>query len=276
MRKYPVTRVISFTSGKGGVGKTTSVLNTALALAELGRSVLVLDADLGLANMDIMLGIRPTASLIDVIEGRKSLEDIVIDIPSGISVIPASSGVEKMSALSEADRMILIQAVESVALDYDYLLIDTAAGIGSDVLSFNSASSEIVCVITGEPTSLTDAYALIKVLAQNYGEKKFSIISNNIPDEQAGQTAFRKLAKAVDRFLHVQLNYLGMIPSDLAVRESIMEQKALFSEFPSAPAARAISLIAKRIDQDFTEMRVKGGIQFFFKQLLEVSADGIN
>lgn len=275
MQRYPVTRVISFTSGKGGVGKTTTVLNTATALAAMGRSVLVLDADLGLANVDVMLGVQPKYTLHDVLEGKRSMADIIIDVPAGISIIPASSGVERMCQLSHADRLALIQSVEEVALEYDYLFVDTQAGIGPDVIHFNTASNEIVCVITAEPTSLTDAYALIKILSRNYGERRFSIIANNVVSEQRGEMAFKKLQGAVDRFLHVQLDYLGAVPSDSVVPEAIIGQRPFVSEYPSSVATRAISLIAKRIDREFVEMRVKGGIQFFFKQLLEVSAGGI-
>ena len=275
-RNLPVTRVVSFTSGKGGVGKTTSVLNTALALANMGRSVLILDADLGLANLDVMIGARPAATLFDVIEGRCSIRDVIIDGPLGISIIPASSGIERMCQLSLEDREVVMAAVEDVALNYDYLLIDTQAGIGPDVIHFNVASNEMVLVINPEPTSLTDAYALIKVLAGRYQEKKFGVIVNETVDAHEGQTVFKRFAAAVDRFLHVSIKYLGNIPTDRAVPESVRAQKPLVVEFPSSPASRAYAALAEKIDGDFVEMRVKGGIQFFFRQLLEVSSDSIS
>ena len=151
-----VTRVISFTSGKGGVGKTHTVVNTAVTLAAQGFSVLILDADLGLANVDVLAGVTPKGTLHDVLKGRCALDDILVEGPGGIVIIPAASGVEEIQALGNAEKMVLMSEVERIAHHYDFLLIDTPAGIGSDVMYFNSAAGEVVCVITGEPTSLTD------------------------------------------------------------------------------------------------------------------------
>lgn len=275
-KNLPITRVVSFTSGKGGVGKTTSVLNTALALANRGRSVLVLDADLGLANLDVMLGARPSATLFDVIEGRKNIQDIIVDGPLGISLIPASSGIERMCQLSVDDRARVMEAVEDIALNYDYLLIDTQAGIGPDVIHFNVASNEMVLVINPEPTSMTDAYALVKLLCQRYQEKRFNVLVNEVQDSREAETVFRRFAAAVDRFLHVSVKYVGYVPTDRSVSESVRAQRPLVVEFPSSPASRAFAALAEKIDGDFVEMRVKGGIQFFFRQLLEVSSERIS
>ncbi len=267
-----VSRVISFTSGKGGVGKTSMVVNVAVALAQSGKSVLILDADLGLANVDVMLGLKPNATLHDVFEGRCSLDDIVIDSPEGVSVIPAASGVESVCNLDATRQMLLMQAVENMAVSYDYLLIDTQAGIGSDVMYFNSAATETIVVITGEPTSLTDAYALMKVLSQNYGERSFSVVANDVNDENDGRRAFARLSSVAERFLHVDLRYLGHVPTDGAMQEAIRSQTALLSSFPSSRASSAIRTISRKIDEAFFEQRVKGGMQFFFNRLIEVSA----
>ena len=274
-KNLPITRVVSFTSGKGGVGKSTSVMNTALALANRGRSVLILDADLGLANLDVMMGVKPSRTLFDVIEGRCSIDEVVVDGPLGVALIPASSGIERMCQLGAEDRSRVMEAVEDVALNYDYLLIDTQAGIGSDVIHFNVASNEMVVVINSEPTSLTDAYALIKVLANNYKEKRFAILVNEVSHSHEAEAVFKRFSATVERFLHVSLQYLGFIPSDSSVPESIRAQRPLMVEFPSSSAARAYVSLAEKIDGNFVEMRVKGGIQFFFRQLLEVSS-GIN
>ncbi len=269
-RRMPaITRVISFTSGKGGVGKTHTVLNIAIALAQSGRSVLLLDADLGLANVNIMLGMKPAGTIEDVLNGTRTLEDVIIKGPEGISIVPGASGVESICDLSAEDKLLLMDSVESLTAPFDYLLIDTRAGVSQDVMYFNSAAGEVVCVITDEPTSLTDAYALIKILAQQYGEKSFSIIANDVNSEADGLNAFKKLYRSVDRFLHVHLTYLGSIPTSDVVNEAIMSQRALLQCFPSCEASRAIRAIGARIDENFINTRIKGGMQFFFRQLLE-------
>ncbi|MCO6430359.1 MAG: MinD/ParA family protein [Deltaproteobacteria bacterium] len=278
VRQAGITRVISFTSGKGGVGKTTTVVNLAVCLARLGRSVLILDADLGLANVDVMMGLRVKHTLHDVVQGRKSLRDVIIDGPEGVSIIPAASGVESICNLTGDERLVLMQSIEDVAINYDYLLIDTRAGISADVLHFNSAASEIVCVITNEPTSLTDAYAMIKILTKNYAERRICILANNIApgegtsSEAEAQSAFRRLSGSVTRFLQkeqVELRYLGHVPAEQLVPDSIRQQRPVVQVFPSGAASRAIDGLARKIDQEFSEYRVKGGMQFFFQQLLE-------
>lgn len=264
-----VSRVISFTSGKGGVGKTSVVVNLGLALAEMGRSVLLLDADLGLANIDVLLGLQPKHTLLDVFEGRKPLEEIMLTGPHGISIIPAASGVESICNLDNQRKLLLMDAVENMAYGFDYILIDTQAGIGSDVMYFNSAAAEIVCIINAEPTSLTDAYALIKVLCNSYGERAISVLANDVASEEEGMGAFRRLEKAVGRFLHVELKYVGYIPADPALCEAVRSQRALLELFPSSPAGLAFAGLSRRLDSEFQTWRVKGGMQFFFKQLLE-------
>ncbi len=272
-----VTRVLSFTSGKGGVGKTHTVTNVGIGLANLlnqGRSVLVLDADLGLANVDVLLGLKPKGNLHDVLKGEASLDDIILEGPGGISIIPAASGIEDMQSLRSEEKLFLMEEIERVAHRFDYLLIDTPAGIGSDVMYFNSAAAEVVCVITAEPTSLTDAYALIKVMSANYGEKRISVVVNNVTSEDEARGAFKKLAGAVERFLRVEVKYLGWVPTDPVVRECIMGQKPVVAQFPTSRAGMALSGIARRIDENGPTQRVKGGMQFFFRQLLEVMPNG--
>ena len=263
------TRVISFTSGKGGVGKTSTVVNVALALAEAQNNVLLIDADLGLANIDVLLGVKPSYTLEDLFEGRRTLEEIMIPGPNGIRIIPAASGVESMVNLDSSRQMLLMQALSALPYTFDYVLIDTGAGIGIDVLYFNAAASEIVCIVTPEPTSLTDAYALIKVLSTQYGEEEINILVNNVSSEAESKQTFLRLYKAVERFLHVKLNYLGFVPADSSVREAVQSQRALLELFPSSPAGLAISALARRMDAQFHELRIKGGMQFFFEQLLE-------
>jgi flagellar biosynthesis protein FlhG len=269
-----VTRVISFTSGKGGVGKTHTVVNTGIALASQGFSVLILDADLGLANVDVLAGVSPKGTLHDVLKGRCTLDDILVEGPGGIVIIPAASGIEEVQALQASEKMLLMSEVERIAHHYDFLLLDTPAGIGSDVMYFNSAAGEVVCVITGEPTSLTDSYALIKVLSSSYGEKSFGVIVNDVASDSDSKVAFNTLANAVQKFLHVETRLIGWVPSDDAVRECIMDRKPISYARPSSRAARGIEEVARSIVRNRPEVRVKGGMQFFFRQLLDLPAYG--
>jgi len=273
-RPQAVTRVLSVTSGKGGVGKTHTTTNLGIALASLGYSVLVLDADLGLANVDVLLNLKPKGTLHDVLKGNLRLDDIVLEGPGSISIIPAASGVEELHELKSEAKLLLLKEIERIAYRYDYLLIDTPAGIGSDVMYFNSAAAEVVCVINGEPTSLTDTYALIKVLSSTYGEKNFSVVVNNVADESEATAAFKKLARAVERFLKVQVRYLGWIPTDGVVRECVMRQQAISAEFPSSKASLSIAAIARRVNEQKPDVTLKGGMQFFFRQLLEMTSYG--
>lgn len=263
-----LTRVISFTSGKGGVGKTNSLINIGLALVNEGRRVLILDADLGLANVDILLGLTPKYTLEDLLYNQKNIEDIIIESENGLSVIPAGSGVLSLLNLDANKKSLIISEVERIAKDYDYLLIDTGAGISDDVLFFNTVAMEVVCVINSEPTSLTDTYSLIKVLSQR-GEKDFSILVNNVKNETEAKNAYKKLFMAVEKFLRVKLKYVGFIPSDPIVNEAILEQKAFVDMYPSSEVSRKVVSLTKNMDSDFFDFRVKGGIQFFFKELLE-------
>lgn len=269
--QHGVTRVVSFTSGKGGVGKTHTVVNTAISLAAQGHSVLILDADLGLANVDVLLGVQPKATLHEVLKGKCSLDDILIEAPGGITIIPAASGVEEFQSLGSGEKLLLMSEVERIAHRYDFLLIDTPAGIGSDVMYFNTAAAEIVCVITGEPTSLTDSYALIKVLSAEYGERAFSIVVNNVSSESEARVAFNTLTKAVGKFLQVETRFMGWIPSDEQVRQCIMDRRPVSLAFPSSRAARGLVEVSNSLATSARENRVKGGMQFFFRQLLELS-----
>ena len=168
----------------------------------------------------------------------------------------------------------LLDGIENIAVNYDYLLIDTPAGISPEVLYFNASASEIVCVINDEPTSLTDAYAMIKILSRNYGEQSISILVNNTEGEKEAEKAFGRLSRAVARFLCVDLKYIGFIPDDPMLREAVRSQKAVSELYPSSKSALAYAKVARRIDETFLEGRIKGGMQLFFRQILEVSEHG--
>ena len=273
--KGPPTRVISITSGKGGVGKTHTTVNLGVALVREGKKVLLLDADLGLANIDVMLGFRPKATLQQVFRGEATLDEIVISHESGFDIIPASSGVPEMTLLSAGERFALMNGVEQLGAQYDYMIIDTAAGIGSNVMHFNAAAEDVLVVVDQEPTSITDAYALIKVLATHHGRKEFHVLVNRTPFGGDGRRTYGKLAAATGKFLNVRLNYLGGVTEDTAVTEAVMKQRPFLELFPSARSSLDISRIARKIiDSQATRKQPQGGMQLFFQELLECGDAG--
>ncbi|NNM51559.1 MAG: MinD/ParA family protein, partial [Pseudomonadales bacterium] len=228
---HPV-QVLAVTGGKGGVGKTNTAVNISICLAEMGRKVILLDADLGLANVDILLGITPRDTLENVIAGQCSLRDVLVEGPGGIHIVPAASGTQSMADLLPAQQAGLINAFNDLADDLDVLVIDTAAGISNHVIAFTRAAQEVLIVVTNEPTSLTDAYAMIKVLNQKYGVHRFQIIANMARTPQEGHEVFAKLSNASDRFLDVALAYLGAVPFDDYLRKSVQRQKAVCDVYP--------------------------------------------
>jgi flagellar biosynthesis protein FlhG len=268
------TRVISVTSGKGGVGKTHTTVNLGLALIKQGKKVLLLDADLGLANINVILGFEAKRNLKALFDEQLTLEEIIVHHESGLDIIPASSGVSELTNLSEAERLQLIDAVDELASKYDYLLIDTAAGIGDNVIYFNLAAEEIIVVVDEEPTSITDAYALMKVLSTQHGVKSFSILANRINDKQVdGRSVYSQLAKPVGKFLEVKLRYLGAVPNDNVVTQAVRAQKPYFQLYPSSQASLHIAKVADKLEKErfSTTTRTGGGLQFFFKSIVEES-----
>lgn len=262
-------RVIAITSGKGGVGKTHTTVNLGLALVKAGKRVLILDGDLGLANVNILLGFKPQKTLEQVMAGSAELREVIVKDPSGLDIIPASSGVPELTNLSEAERLSLVDAFDDFASEYDYLLVDTAAGIGDNVLYFNCAAEQILVVIGPEPTSITDAYALIKVLATRSGRKEFDVIVNRATITSDGKSTFQQLAQATDRFLNVSLKYLGSVSEDESVTQAVIKQRPFLHLFPSSKASLDIQKLAKKIANNEGSRTPKGGLQFFFRALLE-------
>jgi len=266
-----VVRTLAVTSGKGGVGKTNVVVNLALEMAARGKKVLLLDADLGLANVDVMLGLNPQYSIQDVLSGEKRLEEVVVEGPRGISILPAASGVSELSQLSREDKLVLLQELDTFQTDADVVLIDTAAGISDMVLYFNIAAQDRLVVVTDEPTSLTDAYALIKVLHTQHQEKRFRILVNNVPGPKEAKEVYRKLAMAADHFLGgLSLDYLGFIPRDPAVNKSVIQQKALVEAAPESKAAKAMAQLAERV-LNLPPESSSGNIKFFWRRLVQMA-----
>jgi len=259
--------VIAIASGKGGVGKTNLTANLAVALASRGLRVCVLDADLGLANLDVLLGLSPARSLRDVMRGEHTLEDVLVDGPAGIRIIPAASGYEELTRLGPDDQLRLLAEVDGLEESVDVLLVDTAAGISANVLYFTAAAADALVVITPEPTALTDAYALIKVLATRYGRREFLVAVNMAAGQADAEAAFRRLARVAERFLRVRLEYQGYVPYDDALPRAVREQHPVILAAPGSPASQALAALAGRLAIR-PPGRPTGGIQFFFRRLV--------
>jgi flagellar biosynthesis protein FlhG len=260
------THVIAVSSGKGGVGKSNVVANLAVALTRAGKRVLILDADLGLGNLDILLGLVPQYTIEDVLAGTHTLEEIVLKGPAGIHVLPASSGVPRLTALTDAQQLMLQEQLAQLTSEIDVLLIDTGAGIASNVTYFASAADETMIVVSPEPTSLTDAYALIKVLARQYRERRFKVLVNQAKSPREAAEVFGKLDVAVDHFLHVAVELVGAIPYDDYVHLAVMQQKALCELFPDAPAAQAFKRLADHVIQWPRPSLPKSSVQLIWQR----------
>jgi flagellar biosynthesis protein FlhG len=262
-------RVISVTSGKGGVGKTSVVANLALALCRMSKRVLILDADLGLANMDIMLGLNPRYTISHVLKGEKRLEDVMISAPGGFTLIPAASGLQELTELDDSQRLFLLNELDLLQDRFDVLLIDTGAGISSNVMYFNFAAMEKVVVVTNEPTSLTDAYALIKILTHKYQQKRFKVLVNAARSGAEAYRIYKHLGLVVDQFLgSPSLDYLGWIPYDKLVPMAIRQQQIVLQRYPDTPASKSFMEVAERLMESEEGCRSEGDIRFFWRRLL--------
>lgn len=271
VRPSPV-QVIAVTGGKGGVGKTSVSINLAAALAAQGKRVLVFDGDLGLANVDVLLGLTPQHTLEHVLDGRCTLEEAVVATPAGFSVIPAASGVARLAGMSTAEHLGLVQAFSHLTAGIDVLLVDTAAGIADSVRQFCQAAQHVLVVVRDEPASLTDAYALIKVLHRTHGVRRFQILASMSSEPGSGEQVFRKLERVTSRFLDTVLEYAGEIPEDPMVRAAIRAQRCVVQAYPSSPAARAFGNLARRALRWKHADGPRGNVEFFIERLLPQTA----
>ncbi len=267
---YPhkATKVLSVSSGKGGVGKTAVVANIGVSLAKAGQTVLILDADLGLANIDVVFGLTPDYNLNHFFSDEADLESIMVRGPHGIYILPAGSGLQSFIQLASDHKLKLLDGLDSLNIEFDYLLIDTEAGISENVTYFNTAAQEIVLVTTPDPTAITDVYALMKLLSTRYHEKHFNLVVNMVANEEEALDVYRKLSIVSNRYLDISIDYLGSIPFDQQMSEAIRKQQAIVELFPSSASAGAFVSLAKRIDAVTTRRYPKGTVQFFWKQLL--------
>jgi len=262
-------RVISVTSGKGGVGKSSVVANLAMAMSRLGKKVLIIDADLGLGNINVLLGLRPMFTLNDVLSGEKSLAEIIVSGPCGVRVIPAGSGMQKFTRLSREERLRLLNELDDLEEEFDTFIIDTESGISDNVVYFTSAAQEIVVVVSPEPASITDSYALIKLLAINHGERHFKVLINMARDSDEALRSYYRLSSVVGRFLDISLDYLGCIVRDELLVDSVKRQKAVYDLYPDSASSRCFAALARRVAQAPVENRVKGNIQFMFRKFFK-------
>lgn len=264
-------RVICVTSGKGGVGKTNVVVNLAFALSGLGKKILVLDADLNLANVDVLLGLTPRYNLHHVFIGEKTLKEILVKGPGSVYILPASSGVLELADLSEEQKLYFLAEMSELGEDFDILLIDTAAGINKNIIYFALAAEERIVVLTPEPTSLTDAYALIKVLSSRHDIKKFRILINSAHSAKEALAVFRQLTLVADRFLDtLSLDYLGHIPADQKLQKSVREQRLVSEAYPQSASASMFCKLAENIAEEGKVIQSDGNIKFFWQRLLDL------
>lgn len=264
-------RVVSITSGKGGVGKSSLAANLACRWARQGRKVLMIDADLGLANLDIIMGLTPKHHLGHVLTGERRLDEVLVEGPEGIHILPAASGVKSLTNLSEEQRMQLVCAVEELEQEFDLVVLDTGAGIASNVRFFNAAAQELLVVVTPEPTSITDAYAVIKVMRKYHGIKRFRLIVNSVQESAEGRAVYFKLSSVTDSFLDdVALTYMGYVFRDPHVSQAVMSRQLLLDQFPASPAAKCIIRVADDFLKDAPPATaLSGSMGFFFQRLLQ-------
>jgi flagellar biosynthesis protein FlhG len=273
MRNMKPVRVMAVTSGKGGVGKTNLSVNIGIALAEMGRRVTLLDADMGLANVDILLGMYPEFNLSHVLKGEKTLNEIMVEGPSGLKIIPASSGLQNMSDMSLGEQAAIIRGFTEIDQETDVLIVDTAAGISASVVNFSRACQEIMVVVCDEPTSLTDAYAFIKLLNRDYGLSSFNMVANMVQSPQQGQGLFTKLTKVTDRYLDVAINYIGAVPYDDYLRKSVQKQTPVVKAFPQSKSALAIKNLSRVIDARPIKAQAGGYLEFFVERMIQFGVE---
>lgn len=260
-------RVIAVTSGKGGVGKTNLALALSLALSMQRYRVVLMDADMGLANVDVILGIMPKYNLSDVIRGEKSLSDVIQEGPEGLKIIPSASGIEELANLDAESLERLIREIALIEQNFDYLVIDTGAGISRQVMAFILAAEEVLLVTTPEPTALTDAYGLIKVFKKHEGKGHIRLVINKVRSQQEGIETAQRLIRAAKYFLNMDIEVAGCIPSDKAVEDAVRRNQSFIVAFPRAPASQNVLKIAS-LYGDIARGMPKRSAEGFIRQII--------
>ena len=262
-------QVIAVTGGKGGVGKTSISVNLAAAMAAAGRRVVLLDGDLGLANVDVFLGLSPRYTLAHVLSGERTLEEILVTAPQGFQIVPAASGVADMANLDARTHLGLVQAFSQLTTQVDVMIVDTAAGIAHGVTQFSQAAQQVIVTICDDPASLTDAYALVKVLSRNHGVNRFRVVTNMSRAPGGGAELFQRFERVTARFLDVVLDFAGDIPEDEFLRRSIRAQRPVTQAYPASPAAQAFKKLAQRADTWPVPAGPRGNLEFFVERLVQ-------
>lgn len=273
-RPQMVSRVVTVTSGKGGVGKTSLSVNLAIQLQKMGKRVVILDADFGLANIEVMLGVRPTANLADLMFKGKSIKEIIMPGPEGIGFISGGSGIKELVHLSRDQIFYVLQSLTELDDIADIIIVDTGAGITESVLDFAAASEEVLLVVTPEPTSITDAYALLKNLnrTQEFEASRtvIKLVSNCVRNKKEGQDIFDKVSVVADKFLNVQLEYLGAIVNDANVSKAVMQQNPFILAYPYSSASMSIIELTNMLDENVKgSFYEKRGIKQLFTRLIQ-------
>jgi flagellar biosynthesis protein FlhG len=272
---YREGRVIAVTSGKGGVGTTNVVANLAYALTMLGKKVLILDANVSLANIDILMGLMPKYNLNHVLKGEKKVSDVIVTGPGGMKIIPASLGVQELTNLTTEQRLLLLSELAPLSKEADILLIDTGAGISANVIYFNLAAQESLVITTPEPTSVTDSYALMKILSVGYAKNQFKLLINSVKDANEAKEVYQSLSSITEKFLSLSLDYWGYILYDRNISRAVKYQKIALDLYPDSRASQCFFSVAKKVSSSQPVFHSRGGISFFWDSIFN-RGEGLN
>jgi len=261
-------KVIAVTGGKGGVGKTSVSANLAVSMASRGRDVMLVDADLGLANVDVVLGLRTRFHLGHVLQGACALEDAIVTGPHGLQVVPGASGYKRMANLTPAENAGIVRAFSDLYHQVEVLIVDTAAGLHDSVMTFSQAAQHVLVVVCDEPASITDAYALIKVLSREHGVQRFQILANQTRKSGEGPALFEKIKRVCDRFLNVTLEFAGSVPYDDYLRRAVQHQSAVVDTYPASISSMALKKLAAKADTWSAPQGARGHLEFFVERMV--------